>query len=71
MVGGLLTDEPTLSDDVVFGARALDLIERKFAERLLSAWSMGESSLRCSAQRSPRDYHATAMDSLSYLSESA
>jgi hypothetical protein len=61
MVGGLLLDEPSLSDDVVFGARALDLIERKFAERLLSAWSIGESSLRRKDQGSPRDYHATAM----------
>jgi hypothetical protein len=60
MVGGLLVDEPALCDDVMFGARALDLIERKFTERLLSAWSIGESSLRCE-RWSPRDYHSTAM----------
>jgi hypothetical protein len=52
LVGGLLVDEPKLSDDVVFGARALDLLERRFAQRLLLAWSHGESSLRCD----PRSY---------------
>jgi hypothetical protein len=61
MVGGLLADEPGLSDDVMFGARALDLIERQFAERLLSAWSIGESSLRQGERWTPRDYHSTAM----------
>ncbi len=61
MVGGLLVDEPGLSDDVVFGARALDLLERRFADRLLSAWSVGHSSLRRREPWSPRDYRATAM----------
>jgi hypothetical protein len=61
MVGGLLVDEPDLCDDVMFGARALDLIERRFAKRLLSAWSRGESSLRRCEQWPPRDYHSTAM----------
>jgi hypothetical protein len=60
MVGGLLIDEPGLGDDVVFGARALDYLERRFEERLLSAWSVGESSLRRGYQ-SPRDYQTTAM----------
>jgi hypothetical protein len=67
MVGGLLVDEPSLSDDVVFGARALDLIERKFAERLLSAWSVGESSLRRCEQQSPRDFQASAMTPMFFL----
>ena len=62
MVGGLLDDEPSLSDDVVFGARALDLLERSFAERLLSAWSMGLSSFRAEAGWPvSRDFSTTAM----------
>jgi hypothetical protein len=49
MVGALVADEPALSDDVVFGARALDLLERELTSRLLHAWSRGETSLtmRC------------------------
>jgi len=66
MVGGLLDDEPTLSCDVVFGARALDLLERRFAERLLGAWSLGQSSLRCRPLRSARG--ASAMSSPSFSS---
>jgi hypothetical protein len=61
MVGGLLNDEPGLSDDVIFGARALDLLERRFAERLLSAWSMGESSLRRTSAWTERNFGATVM----------
>ena len=62
MVGELLVDEPLLSDDVVFGARALDLLERRFAERLLSAWSLGLSSLRAeTGWPVSRDFSTTAM----------
>jgi Iron-containing redox enzyme len=46
MVGGLVADEPHLSDDIVFGARALDRLERDLTNRLLHAWSRGGSSLR-------------------------
>ncbi len=68
MVGGFLVDEPGLSDEVLFGARALDLIERRFAERLLSAWSKGESSIRRNEQWPPRDYHSTAMTPMFFSS---
>ena len=46
MVGGLIDQEPFLGGEVVFGARALDVVERLFASHLLDAWSKGESSLR-------------------------
>ncbi|HEY3833314.1 MAG TPA: iron-containing redox enzyme family protein [Acidimicrobiia bacterium] len=46
MVGGLVASEPQLAADIVFGARALDIVERTFARELLDAWSHGESSLR-------------------------
>jgi Iron-containing redox enzyme len=49
MVGGLIADEPQLSDDVVFGARALDHLERHVARLLLDAWVDGTPTLhtRC------------------------
>jgi hypothetical protein len=45
MVVGLLEDEPILGGEVVFGARALDAVERAFADHLLDAWTDGRSSL--------------------------
>ena len=46
MVAGLVEDEPYLGGQVVFGARALAAIERRFTEELLTAWADGRSSLR-------------------------
>lgn len=68
MVGGLLVDEPSLSDDVVFGARALDLLERRFAERLLAAWSLGESSLHHGEQWRSRTLEVSATTAKYYSS---
>ncbi|MGZ6955123.1 MAG: iron-containing redox enzyme family protein [Acidimicrobiia bacterium] len=45
MVTGLLTDEPDGAGLVVFGARALAEVERRFASRLLDRWRGGEPSL--------------------------
>lgn len=46
MVGGLVSDEPFLGGEVVFGARALAAIEGLFAASLLDAWGQGASALR-------------------------
>jgi len=46
MVGGLVDQEPHLADDVVFGAAALDVVERRFSAHLLDSWAAGRSSLR-------------------------
>lgn len=46
MVGGLLSDEPELAPDVVFGARALAMVETAMSEHILGQWKRGESSLR-------------------------
>jgi hypothetical protein len=51
MVGGLLHDEPQLGSDVVFGARAVALLEDDLAVRLLGAWAAGRSSLRAAGAR--------------------
>ena len=46
MVAGLVEQSPTLAGDVLFGARALVEVERRFAERTLQAWREGTTSLR-------------------------
>jgi Iron-containing redox enzyme len=46
MVYAIERDDPGIALDVLFGARAVLEIERRFAEALLAAWQEGESSLR-------------------------
>lgn len=45
MVGPLLEQMPHLGPDVVFGARALTLVERWFAQHLIDSWEAGRTSL--------------------------
>ncbi len=45
LAGGLAEAEPDLIPDIVMGARAVMLIEERFARRLLGAWASGETSL--------------------------
>jgi len=46
LAGGLARQEPELALDILFGARALLLLEARFAQQLLDSWQDGESSLR-------------------------
>ncbi|MFE4829307.1 iron-containing redox enzyme family protein [Streptomyces sp. NPDC056672] len=46
VIGGLLTDEPHLAPDIVFGIAATTLLEEQLARHILSAWHTGETSLR-------------------------
>jgi hypothetical protein len=46
LVPGLLEQDPSVGGDVLFGAAALLLVERRLAEHVLSAWRAGRSSLR-------------------------
>lgn len=46
LAGGLAAQEPELATDILFGARALLLLEDRLARRLLAAWAEGRSSLR-------------------------
>ncbi|HWI21946.1 MAG TPA: iron-containing redox enzyme family protein [Baekduia sp.] len=48
LAGGLARDEPGLARDIMFGARALLLIEARFGHALLDAWKASSSSLRTS-----------------------
>jgi hypothetical protein len=45
LVGGLLADEPEQAEAVMFGARAVALVESAFAGHLVSAWKSDRSSL--------------------------
>jgi hypothetical protein len=46
LAGGLAEAEPELADSIVFGARALMLVEERLARHLLGAWEVDRSSLR-------------------------
>ena len=46
LAGGLARAEPQLTEDILFGARALLHLEDRFARHLLAAWEHGGSSLR-------------------------
>jgi hypothetical protein len=45
MVAGLIEAEPHLGADLLFGAAAVLLVERRFSRHLLNSWSSGRSSL--------------------------
>jgi hypothetical protein len=45
LVGGLLEAEPDQSGAVLFGARAVELVERIFADHVVSAWRNDRTSL--------------------------
>jgi hypothetical protein len=49
MVYAVERDDPALAVDVLFGARAVLEIERRFAESLLGAWAGGGTALRVPA----------------------
>lgn len=46
VVADLITREPHLESDVVFGMRAFDVVEERLAAHLMSQWTAGETSLR-------------------------
>ena len=49
LAGGLIRQQPDLSRDVMFGARALAELDARWARHLLESWGAGRSSLRASA----------------------
>jgi hypothetical protein len=46
VIGDLLDREPDLAADVVFGVRATEFLEARFADHVLTAWREGRTSLR-------------------------
>ena len=49
LAGGLIRQQPELGPDLVFGARALAELDRRWADHLLGRWEDGLSSLRVPA----------------------
>jgi hypothetical protein len=49
LAGGLARAEPELARDILWGARALIALERRWADSLLEPWQRGETSLRSEA----------------------
>ena len=45
LAGGLVRQEPALGPDVLWGARALAELDRRWADHVLDAWEVGETSL--------------------------
>jgi hypothetical protein len=45
LAGSLAQQEPTLSTDIVFGARALRALDERWTRRLLDSWRAGRTSL--------------------------
>ena len=54
MAGGLVAQEPGLASDVVFGARALMLVENRLTRHLLASWDGGRTSLLGPVPEPPR-----------------
>lgn len=46
VVGDLVSQEPQLDRDVVFGIRAFELMEDRLSQHLIACWCSGRSSLR-------------------------
>jgi hypothetical protein len=46
LAGGLARQQPELAADILWGAAALDELDRRFARHLIDSWKAGESSLR-------------------------
>ncbi|MGU3294864.1 iron-containing redox enzyme family protein [Williamsia sp. M5A3_1d] len=45
VVGDLITREPELHDDVLFGMRAFDFVENRLADHMMSCWQRGEAAI--------------------------
>jgi len=50
LAGGLARQEPGISRTILWGARALRHLERRWSEHLLGCWEEGETSLRAPAR---------------------
>jgi len=45
LAGGLARAEPDVAGDIIWGARALALVEANWARHLMDAWEQGATSL--------------------------
>ena len=49
LAGGLARAEPQVAADIIWGARALALVDANWARHVMGAWERGETSLRSAA----------------------
>ena len=47
LAGSLAHEEPAIAPDIVFGARALDVVDARWAGHVLGRWRTGLTSLVC------------------------
>jgi hypothetical protein len=45
VVGALIATDPQLEQSVIFGMRALDVVENRWAQYVMASWAAGRSSL--------------------------
>jgi hypothetical protein len=50
LAGGLISHEPHLAEDIIFGARCAAYADAAFARHFLDRWEAGVSSLLCPAR---------------------
>jgi hypothetical protein len=50
LAGGLVRQDPALAPDVLWGARTLAALDRRWADHVLDAWAAGETSLRATTE---------------------
>jgi Iron-containing redox enzyme len=61
LAGGLARQQPDLSSQILWGARALVLSERLWSDHLLESWRRSESSLLAPARGSEVDHFVSAV----------
>jgi hypothetical protein len=61
LAGGLARQQPDLSSQILWGARALVLFERLWSDHLLESWRRGESSLLAAARGPEVDQSVSAV----------
>jgi hypothetical protein len=64
LAGSLAEDEPELAGDILFGARALLELDRRWAQLVLGAWERGETSLLGPIGSAPAGRPASDLDVL-------
>jgi Iron-containing redox enzyme len=53
LAGALAADDPAVAPDIIFGARAMLLIDKLVAHHVLGSWERGETSLRAPLKAAP------------------
>jgi hypothetical protein len=66
LAGGLARQDPSLCSSILWGARALNWLDVRWAEHVLSCWSQGRSSLRPDGARNLISLWVPSQNGLSF-----